>query len=113
MDLGPGDTIRLCGIANMDNSNGGTFGASLGFFTCADYDPNNSEYPLYSLVFDDSTYTFSNSQVCWEIAYTLDTGEYIPQCESFFVVGMNTVPDSAPTVVKFSYTLHITRNCNT
>ncbi len=109
MDLGPGDTIRLCGIAFMDNSNSGTFGAALGFFTCAEF--ASGEFPLNDLVYDNTTYTYSDQHVCWEIAYTLQTGEYIPQCESFFVVGMNT-QTSAAAVIKFSYTLHITRNCS-
>ena len=112
MDLGPEDIIKLCGIAYMDNQSGGTFGATLGLFKCTEYDVLTGAYPLTSLVSDNTTYTFSNQQVCWEIEYKLVPGQNISKCNSLFVVGLNTVTGEGSSTINFSYTLHITKNCS-
>jgi hypothetical protein len=106
MDLAEGDSINLCGIAYTDGG-GGQFGAAFGFFSCNNY--SSGEYPLTPLAYDITSYSFTDSQTCWNVSYTLGPGEVLHACSDLFVVGMNAQGPAA--TIKFSYTFMITRNC--
>jgi hypothetical protein len=109
MDIINEDVITLCGIAYVVNGSGGEkFGAALQYFNCDSFADGEYETILLNYF---TNYTYSDSQVCFELTYTVANEPNIDSCNSFFQVLLNS-QTSVDTPILFSYSLHITRNCN-
>jgi len=103
INVKPGDTLKICGIASGTTSfpfsDGSFFGIALNTLTCGN--PDNTGWTQTNILKED--FSFLGNQVCWSATYTYT--EKLPACNTMFTLGFATEETGKPCNITWTFDL--------